>query len=56
MMERPGFSERYQQELMPLDVIRQDMGVIANSTESTLEFHEPPMEIADYLSHYFHMA
>ncbi len=43
----------YEREPMPLDVIRQDTEAIIECTGSTLEFTYPPLEIADYLSHYF---
>ena len=43
----------YEQEMMPSDVIRQDTDTLTDSTGCLLAFPYPPLEIADYLSHYF---
>ena len=46
-------ADEYRREQMPPDVVRQDTGAITDCTGSVLEFTYPPLEIADYLSHYF---
>lgn len=43
----------YEQGMMPMDVIRQDMDLLTDRSDYLLEFCIPPLEIADYLSHYF---
>jgi hypothetical protein len=47
------FPADYEQELMPPDVVAQDMHPLIGSSDSILNFCIPPLEIADYLSHYF---
>jgi hypothetical protein len=51
--EAESVQGEYGQEMMPPDVIRQDTDAITECSGSTLEFTYPPLEIADYLSHYF---
>lgn len=56
MLNRPEVPEDYLQEMMPMDVIQQDLDDVALCAEPTLDYDEPPLEIADYLSHYLHEA
>lgn len=49
-LEAKDFSGGY--ELESQDVIGQDMEELSSSTDSLLELPYPPLEIADYLSHY----
>lgn len=51
-MESENFTGAYEQETLP-DVIGQDVDTITESTGNVLTFPYTPLEIADYMSHYF---
>jgi hypothetical protein len=53
MSTRFIFSADYEKEMMPMDVIRQDMGPLTDVPNSLFKFCVPPLEIADYMDHYF---
>jgi hypothetical protein len=47
------YPDEYLQELTPLDIIKEDTDILTDDIRHVFELPSPPLEVADYLGHYF---
>jgi hypothetical protein len=47
------YPDEYVQELTPLDIIKQDTDILNDDIRHVFELPPNPMEVVDYLGHYF---